>query len=192
MAKDVRLNLSESEKLGLQNGLNVQSFKGDRIEEIAEKENARKFNNQVKKFEEQMEAHNKEVEESKEELGYDINQAEIKPMFSRILVKPFKQNPFQQIKIENGLIVDTGGLDPHIQFNKNSGRYEEQEQLIVTGCIIEVGPETKYLQEGDVIYYRKDTSVPVPFLKQGLVSLAESQVIAVVAEGLEKRFKNGK
>ena len=67
---------------------------------------------------------------------------------------------------------------------------EEQKEFIVTGCVIEVGPETKYLKEGDVVYYRRDTVVPVPFFKQGLVSLAENQVIAVVNEGLTERFNN--
>ena len=111
-------------------------------------------------------------------------------MFSRILVQPFKVNPFQKMKIENGLIIDTGGYTPHTQLNEQTGRYEEQKQFIVTGCVVEVGPEVKYLKEGDVILYRVDTAVPVPFFKQGFVSLAESQIIAVVNEGLQDRFNN--
>ena len=46
------------------------------------------------------------------------------------------------------------------------------------------------IKEGDVIFYRIDTAVPVPFFKQGFVSLAESQIIAVVNEGLQDRFNN--
>ena len=111
-------------------------------------------------------------------------------MFSRILVQPFKVNPFQKIKVEKGLIIDTGGYTPHTQLNEQTGRYEEQKQFIVTGCVVEVGPEVKYLKEGDVIFYRVDTAVPVPFFKQGFVSLAESQIIAVVNEGLQDRFNN--
>lgn len=60
--------------------------------------------------------------------------------------------------------------------------------MIITGAIQEVGPEVKYLQVGDVIMYRKETAMPVPFYKQGLMCIAENQVIAVVNEGLEKRF----
>lgn len=92
------------------------------------------------------------------------------------------------MKVENGLIIDTGGYTPHTQFNSQSGKYEEQDQFIITGYVVETGPEVKYLQEGDVIYYRKDTAVPVPFFKQGFVSLSESQIIAVVNEGLQSRF----
>ena len=96
------------------------------------------------------------------------------------------------MKVQNGIIVDTGGYNPHTQFNDQSGKYEEQDQFIVTGCVVETGPEVKYLKEGDVIYYRRDTAVPVPFFKQGFVSLAESQVIATVAENLTNRFNNVK
>lgn len=190
MAKEVRLDLSNDEKLGLQEGLNVQSFRRDLTEELVQRERSIKYNNEVEKLQEKMEAGNKSVEESQESLGYDINKAEMKPMFNRVLIKPFKQNPFQKMVVKNGLIVDTGGYNPHTQFNQQTGRYEEQDQFIVTGCVIEVGPETKYLKEGDVVYYRKDTAIPVPFFKQGLVSLAESQIIAVVNEGLQDRFNS--
>lgn len=56
------------------------------------------------------------------------------------------------MKVENGLIIDTGGYTPHTQLNEQTGRYEEQKQFIVTGCVVEVGPEVKYLKEGDVIF----------------------------------------
>ena len=86
-------------------------------------------------------------------------------MFSRIIVQPFKVNPFQRVETKGSIIVDAGGYTPHAQINPMTGKYEEQKQFIVTGCVIEVGPDTKYLREGDVIYYRVDTAVPVPFFK---------------------------
>ena len=159
------------------------------IDNLIAKEKARKFNNEVEKYNAQLDKNNKECQEAQETLQYDINLAEIKPMLARILVKPFKQNPFQKLEVQGGIIVDTGGYNPHIQFNEQTGKNEEQEQFIKVGCVIEVGPEVKYLTEGDVVYYRKDTVVPVPFFKQNLVSLNENQVIAVVNEGLEKRWK---
>lgn len=158
------------------------------IDSLIQNEKIRKFNSEVDKFNELIEKNNKTVKEDQDKLNYDIELAEIKPLFTRILVQPFKVNPFQKMKIENGIIVDTGGYTPHTQLNSQTGKYEEQEQFIITGYVVEVGPETKYLREGDVIYYRKDTAVPVPFFKQGMVSLAENQVIAVVNEGLQKRF----
>ena len=193
--KDVRLYSTENEKiakelLGTDSNFTSVNMKENSLDSLIKKEKAHKFNSEVEKYNEKLEQNNKDFEESQDKVEYDISKAEIKPMFSRILVQPFKVNPFQKIKVENGLIIDTGGYTPHTQLNEQTGRYEEQKQFIVTGCVVEVGPEVKYLKEGDVIFYRVDTAVPVPFFKQGFVSLAESQIIAVVNEGLQDRFNN--
>ena len=193
--KDVRLYSTENEKiarelLGTDSNFTSVNMKENSLDSLIKKEKARKFNSEVEKYNEKLEQNNKDFEESQDKVEYDISKAEIKPMFSRILVQPFKVNPFQKIKVENGLIIDTGGYTPHTQLNEQTGRYEEQKQFIVTGCVVEVGPEVKYLKEGDVIFYRVDTAVPVPFFKQGFISLAESQIIAVVNEGLQDRFNN--
>ena len=193
--KDVRLYSTENEKiarelLGTDSNFTSVNMKENSLDSLIKKEKASKFNSEVEKYNEKLEQNNKDFKESQDKVEYDISKAEIKPMFSRILVQPFKVNPFQKIKVENGLIIDTGGYTPHTQFNEQTGRYEEQKQFIVTGCVVEVGPEVKYLKEGDVIFYRVDTAVPVPFFKQGFVSLAESQIIAVVNEGLQDRFNN--
>ena len=191
---EVRLNTTENEKLvqtalGLDSEYKNFNMQEQSIDNLIAKENARKFNGEVDKYNEQLDKNNKECKEAQESLQYDINRDQIKPMLARVLVKPFKQNPFQKLEVQGGIIVDTGGYNPHIQFNEQTGKNEEQEQFIKVGCVIEVGPEVKYLTEGDVVYYRKDTVVPVPFFKQNLVSLNENQVIAVVNEGLEKRWK---
>ena len=193
--KDVRLYSTENEKiarelLGTDSNFTSVNMKENSLDSLIKKEKASKFNSEVEKYNEKLEQNNKDFKESQDKVEYDISKAEIKPMFSRILVQPFKVNPFQKIKVENGLIIDTGGYTPHTQLNEQTGRYEEQKQFIVTGCVVEVGPEVKYLKEGDVIFYRVDTAVPVPFFKQGFVSLAESQIIAVVNEGLQNRFNN--
>lgn len=192
--KDARIKLTENEKyaanLSSDPNAVMLNMSEDTIDTIIEKENSIKFNNQVEAYNEQLEENNKEFKKSVEEVQYDINKAEIKPMFSRLIVKPFKQNPFQQMQVKNGLIIDAGGYTPHTQINPMTGKYEEQDQFIITGYVVEVGPDVKYLQEGDVVYYRKDTSVPVPFFKQGFISIDEKQIIAVVNEGLTERFNN--
>lgn len=192
--KDARIKLTENEKYAANlvtdpNAVMI-NMSENTIDNIIEKENSIKFNNQVEAYNEQLEKNNKDFEDSVKGVQYDINKAEIKPMFSRLIVKPFKQNPFQQMTVKNGLIIDAGGFTPHTQINPMTGKYEEQNQFIVTGCVIEVGPDVKYLTEGDVIYYRVDTAVPVPFFKQGFISVDEKQVIAVVNEGLTERFNN--
>lgn len=190
--KDVRIFSTNNEKLAQEaRGVNdslVFNMSENTVDNLIQKEKASKFNSEVEQYNEQLEKNNKDFEESKDKVNYNIEKAEIKPMFNRVLVQQFKVNPFQKMEVKGGIIVDTGGYNPHTQFNQQSGKYEEQDQFIVTGCVIEVGPETKYLKEGDVIYFRKDTAVPVPFFKQGFVSLGESQIIAVVNEGLQDRF----
>ena len=193
--KDVRLYSTEKERiaremLGADGDFTLVNLKEDSIDSLIKKEKTRKFNSEVEQYNEKLEQNYKDFKDNQDKIEYDINKAEIKPMFARVLVQPFTVNPFQKMKVENGLITDTGGCTPHTQFNEQTGRYEEQKQFIVTGCVIEVGPEVKYLKEGDVIFYRVDTAVPVPFFKQGFVSLAESQIIAVVNEGLQDRFDN--
>lgn len=189
---NVRICTTNNEKLAQEaRGVNdslVFNMSENTIDNLIQKEKASKFNSEVEQYNERLEKNNKDFEESKDKINYDIEKAEIKPMFNRVLVQQFKVNPFQKMEIKGGIIVDTGGYNPHTQFNQQSGKYEEQDQFIVTGCVVEVGPETKYLKEGDVIYFRKDTAVPVPFFKQGFVSLGESQIIAVVNEGLQDRF----
>lgn len=195
--KEPRLKMTENEKfmvnaLGTEIGDNRLNMSENTIDNLIAQENARKFNNQVEEYNSKLEENNKTFKEAQDQVTYDINKAEIKPMFSRIIVQPFKVNPFQRVETKGSIIVDAGGYTPHAQINPMTGKYEEQKQFIVTGCVIEVGPDTKYLREGDVIYYRVDTSVPVPFFKQDFISLDEKQVIAVVNEGLSERFNSVK
>ena len=189
-----RIFLTENEKIAQEAiGFNDHvkfNMQENNIDNILSKEKANKFNSKVDAYNEVLEENNNKTQQAKDELQYDINKAELKPMFSRIIVKPLAHNPFQKVEVKGSIIVDAGGYTPHAELNPISGQYEEQKEFIVTGCVIEVGPETKYLKEGDVVYYRRDTVVPVPFFKQGLVSLAENQVIAVVNEGLTERFNN--
>lgn len=195
--KDVRLKMTDNEKLAVNAlGTDVEratiNMSENTIDNLIQKENTAKFNNQLEQYKAQLEENKKTLDEAQSQVQYDINQAEIKPMFSRILVKPFKVNPFQRMERAGSIIVNAGGYTPHAEINPMTGKYEEQKQFIVTGCVVEVGPDTKYLREGDVIYYRVDTSVPVPFLAQGFISLDEKQVIAVVNEGLTERFNSCK
>ena len=193
--KEPRIKMTENEQiaanaLGFNSDYTSINMSENSIDNMIQREKTNKFNNEVEKYNAQLEENQKTFEESQNQVAYDINRAEIKPMFARIIVKPFKVNPFQKMEVKGNIIVDAGGYTPHAELNPMTGKYEEQKQFIITGYVVEVGPEVKYLQEGDVVYYRVDTAVPVPFLKQGLVSINENQVIAVVAEDLTNRFNN--
>lgn len=195
--KEPRIKFTENERiaanaLGLDSNYTSINMDEQSIDKVIQKERTNKFNDELEQYSTKLEENNKTLEEAQNQVAYDINKVEIKPMYQRVILKPFKVNPFQKMEVKGGIIVDAGGYTPHAELNPMTGKYEEQKQLIVTGCVIEVGPEVKYLKEGDVVYYRVDTSVPVPFLKQGLVSVSETQIIAVVAESLTERFNNVK
>lgn len=193
--KEPRIKMTENEQiaanvLGLDSNYTSINMGERSIDNMIQREKANNFNNEVEKYNAQLEENQKTFEEAQSQVAYDINRAEIKPMFARLIIKPFKVNPFQKMEVKGSIIVDAGGYTPHAELNPMTGKYEEQKQFIITGYVVEVGPEVKYLQEGDVVYYRVDTAVPVPFLKQGLVSINENQVIAVVNEGLTERFNS--
>lgn len=198
MGKKVNLNLTENEKMarnivGLESdALHFRMGDEQTFESMLAQQKAENFNTQVNEYVEKFDKHSELLKQYTESIKDNMNSIEIKPMFSRVLVKPFEHNPFQQIKVSNtGLITDLGGMTPTYK-STDTGEWEEERQFIVTGTVIDVGPECKYLAEGDVIFYRVDTAVPVPFFKQGLVSLSENQVISVVNEGLTERFNKVK
>lgn len=64
------------------------------IDALIDKERGEKFNSQVEQYNEMLDKNKANNEEARKDIQYDINKAEIKPMFGRILVIPFKQNPF--------------------------------------------------------------------------------------------------
>lgn len=197
MSKNVRVDLTNDERIA-QNiiGLNTEhthfNMRENSIDNLLQKEKSIKFNEELATVADRFENAKEKLEQNAEQFGNDIANIEIKPMFRYVLIKPLAQNPFQRIKIENGIIVDAGGMTPHASFNPNSGKIEEEEERIVTGVVQEIGPEVKYLKEGDVVFYQKVSACPIPFFKQGFYVIDEARVLSVVNENLDNRFKNVK
>lgn len=189
---NVRVHLTENEKLAAQNleGKIFNMGEDRDINSMIAKEKAIKFNEELNKIADKFNDASKKLEDNAEKFAEDISKIEIKPMSNRVLIKPFEQNPFQRIKIENGIIVDAGGYTPHTQFNDRTGRQEEQIEVIRVGAVQEIGPDVKYVRPGDCIFYRIDCSMPVPFFKEGFISVAEPNIIAFVNEGLDERLNN--
>lgn len=189
--KNVRLKFSDNEKFAQQVIDSAEkSFTindGD-IDTIIENEQKAKFNSEVDKYSEELQAQQDKIEEYQKSISEKVDTIEIKPLFNRIMVKPFAANPFQKLTIENGIITDIGGLNPNIEFNRDTGEYQERDQNIIVATVVEVGPECKYIQPGDTVFYLKQLPTPVPFFKQGLWTIKEENLIAVVNEGLSARF----
>ena len=192
---NVRLNLTENEKLAnIATELNGKSFSMNEkdINKMIENEKKNKFNDELEKYMDEMKEYNESMQQLQNSIGKDPTKLEIKPIHEQIIIKPFEHNPFQKMEVQNGIITDTGGFKINVDVNPVTGKMEEQEQVILTGCVMEVGPEVKYVKPGDVVFYHRRNRIPIPFFKQGFYNLEERYVLAVVNEGLTERFKNVK
>lgn len=193
--KDVRVNLTENEKLARVNsGLESEAkhfyMNNQRADEILEREARTKFNEKVDEYIEKFDKHSEALQEYAKEIADNAANLEIMPIGNNILIKPFAENPFQKIQVsDSGLIVDLGGQAPTYKSNE-TGEYEEEEQFIHVGTVLEAGTDCKFIQEGDTVMWTKTSEIPVPFFKQGLVLVNENRIIVVINEGLKARFEN--
>lgn len=167
----------------------IMALDGTTAEDVINKRNTEKFNEQVDKWNEKFEEHSSNLNEFADRMNRGVESIEIMPIGNYILIKPFNENPFQRIvrDSKSGLILDTGGLAPEYK-NTDNGEIEEEEQYIKVGVVQEVGPECKWIKPDDVVFATKVSLVPVPFYKQNLQLLCENRVLAVVNENLTARF----
>lgn len=190
-----RTELSSNEKIAMMTtGMegNGQHFvvNGESADQAIIRQKQSKFNDAVDNYVDKFEKHNQALNDYAKTLSEDINGLEIMPMFAYALIKPFEQNPFQQIKIsEGGLITDLGGFTPQYKSNE-TGQIEEEEQYIKVGTVIEVGHKCEFLKPGDVVFYTIASECMVPFFKQGFVVVNENRIMAVVNEKLTERRDN--
>ncbi len=107
----------------------------------------------------------------------DYSKKELKPTGYTIIVKPYDTNPYlsEIITHDSGLITAPEiGLNGVIK-SEDSGEYEALSK-IPCGIIIATGPECKYCEVGDDVYYRPG-AVPVPFNKKGYYAVSEQNII---------------
>ena len=187
--------LSENEKVAMniagESTSRIMTLDGRTADDVIEERNIKNFNKQVDDYVEKLNEHAANLEEYSKKIADNVEAIEIMPIGNYVLCKQFEENPFQKIvrDSKSGLILDMGGMKPQYK-NTDNGQIEEEEQFIKVGVIQEVGPECKWCQPNDTIFYTKNSAVPVPFYKQGLQLVCENRVLAIVNEGLTKRFEN--
>ena len=185
--------LSENEKLAMnvagESTTRVMTLDGTTAEDVIKARNVKKFNEQVDQYVERFEKHSTNLQEFADKINQNVENIEIMPIGNYILVKQFEENPFQRIVRDSasGLILDLGRMKPEYK-NTDNGKIEEEEQFIKVGVVQEVGPDCKYIQEGDTVMWTKPSAVPVPFYKQGLQLVNETRVMVTINEGLTERF----
>ena len=190
-----RTQLSSNEKIAMMTtGMEGEGqhfvVNGESADQALLRQKQAKFNDTVDAYVDKFEKHNQALNDYAKTLSEDINGLEIMPMFGYALIKPFEQNPFQQIKIsESGLITDMGGFTPQYKSNE-TGEIEEEEQFIKVGTVIEIGHKCEFLKPGDVVFYTIASENMVPFFRQGFVVVNENRIMAVVNEKLTERRDN--
>lgn len=125
------------------------------------------------------------AKQKQKELEEKIAKLELMPLDRRIIIMPYPNNPYRKI-MEGSIIVDYAETFK----NPDSGEYDQMAAGVICAKVIEVGPECKYIKEGDDIFCQNGVLVPVPFFSSGYQTLSELQVLAVVNENLKERFKN--
>ena len=174
------------ELMGMESTGKTFTVNGKDADEMLLEEQATKFNEGVSKINDKFEKHNQALMDYAKAISHDINGLEIMPGTSYLLIKPFDTNPFQEVKVEGGIITDLGGMTPQYKSNE-TGEIEQEEQFIKVGTVIETGYECKFVKPGDVVFYTIASATMVPFFRQGFVTVAENRVMAIVNENLTKR-----
>ncbi len=157
------------------------------IDEMTKREAINRFNDKVDEYTQRFDKYNKELEDKALELTDEFSKLEIKPFGQYLLIKPFSQNPFQRIKKEGNIITDLGGLTPMYKSNE-TGQIEEEESFIHVGTVVDIGPDVRYVRESDIVMWTVPTELPIPFYKQGLVTVFEPNIKAIINIGLQDRF----
>jgi hypothetical protein len=191
----MREKLSEKERIArMVSGVDTDStFMGvdDRsLDKMIDNAERQKWNDSVKEIEDKFKDHENALQEAADEYAKKLDGVQIYPIANYVIVRPFKENPFQKVKIDEktGLILSTGGLIPEYKRN-DSGEYEEAEQVIKTGVVIQAGPECKWLKDGDTIMWSVMSEVVIPFYNFGFRLVNENRAICVINDDLEERFK---
>ena len=147
-----------------------------------------KWNDNVQKIEDKFANHEKKLQEAADEYAKNLNEVQIMPIGNYVIVRPFTENPFQKVTVSSsGLITDLGGMIPEYK-NSDSGEYEEAEQVIKVGVVIEAGPECKWLKSGDTIMWTVMSEVVIPFYNFGFRLVNETRAICVINDDLNERF----
>lgn len=148
------------------------------------------YNEKVNEYSDKLTSHAEALEEYAHQFNDSIGNMEIKAISNNLIVMPFSQNPFQQIKTtESGIYLDTGGMAPEYKSNE-TGEIEEEEQFIIVATVMDAGPDCKWIKEGDVVMYTRPSQLPIPFYRQNIFQVNEVRIMCVINSGLTERFNN--
>lgn len=191
MAKDIRLEHNSNEKLARQLAgpdSNASFFlpNGERADDMLKAEKANRFNQAVEDLQDRFQTQIDAIQEAGQKIAADLQNIEIMPLSSYVLISPFQANPFQVMKTHNGIITDLGGIAPEYK-SQETGEIEQEKEYVRVGMVVETGPDCRFLEPGDIVMYNINSEITVPFFKFGFVTVNENRIITVVNEKLTQR-----
>jgi hypothetical protein len=125
-----------------------------------------------------------EAEKQKQkELEAKLASLEMMPVGARLIVQPYPTNPYRKI-VEGNIIVDYAETFK----NPDSGEYDKLAAGVICAKVIEIGPECQWVKPGDDIFCQNGVLTVVPFFSSGYKTLAEVQILAIIAEKLKERL----
>lgn len=154
-------------------------------ENIMERQAKILYNEKLESIANDLEADIQKRLKKSEEMEEKLKSLEIMPLTNYILARPFNKNPYVALKMKGNIVLE--GYNGNF-LNPDTGETDQEEQMIVVGTVIEVGPECKYVREGDDIFYTKNSLVPVPFFGKGFQLINENRVVVAINTGLKERF----
>ena len=114
------------------------------------------------------------------EIEDQIQELELLPEGNKVIILPYPTNPYKKIKVGGIYLGNNGSF-----LNPDSGEMDTEKELVVCGKIIEIGRSCKEARVGDDIFYIKNSALPLPFMSQGYVVIAEPNAVCYVGKGLK-------
>ena len=109
---------------------------------------------------------------------------EVMPLYNTVMVEFYDENPYEVKETEAGLKLTTG-----LHESPDSGELEKKDMWYRVAKVLEVGPECKYVKQGDDVYLDFRGCRHFPFRGNVYWQAFEQNVIVVMADDLTERFK---
>lgn len=111
----------------------------------------------------------------------NINTKNITPCGFGVLIKFYDKNPYREIETsKSGIIL---GFDGNATYkSNNTGEIEDSELLVRCAEVIAVGPETKFVKQGEDVYLYSRVANPIPFGRKGYHVVSEQNIYCRITE----------
>lgn len=111
--------------------------------------------------------------------GINPAKSKLLPCGMRVIFKPYPDNPYKNLETtESGVIFGAESSKRYV--SDDSGEMEENETAILCAKVIAVGPDCKYVHEGDDIFVVSYLAQPVPYRHMGYKCIDECNIMCKV------------